>query len=172
MSRGKALTTLLAVMNATHIERQQSEAPLCGECNLAASDWVPGPVDSAQVSAQVNLSSDRISLGPVTIKWALDLRLEAVARGERRVGDFVLRRLKRVNLPLWEKLQQLAGETTFYCRRYGKTNFFVWSYHPELGGHDPWPGPRFPRSEVCWDHLMSICTRMESATVPSVDQLE
>lgn len=102
-------------------------------------------------------------LGCITMKWALDLRNEAVAAGDKKVGAYVLKRLKKANLALWERLQQLASETTYERRRYGQCHFYVWSYHPNFGGHDPYPAAHFPNAEVCWDHLMAICTRAEQA---------
>ena len=104
------------------------------------------------------------TLGSITLKWAFDLRNEALAADEKKIGAYVLNRLKKENRALWDRLHQLRDETTYSRRRYGQCHFYVWSHHPNLIGHDPYPAANFPVAEVCWDHLMAICTRAEATS--------
>ena len=66
----------------------------------------------------------------------------------------VLKMVKKENLELWERLNDLAESTSFTRRKYGRKTF-IYADH-ELLNIDPIAGTRFPKSELCCEFLQVL----------------
>lgn len=78
-----------------------------------------------------------------SLRGAFDRHL-GIHRDERKAAAAMLRELAE---DVVLRASQLAGETTFHTRRYGKSDFYCWPQHPlfEADPVSPWPAARYPK---------------------------
>jgi hypothetical protein len=77
----------------------------------------------------------------------------AKAMNSQKVADpkvcrKVMAAMAKESPELFDKVNQLAEETTFNVRKYGNA-FFCYPQHKELKCKEPWPANRYPKASLC-----------------------
>lgn len=78
----------------------------------------------------------------------------AQALNSQRIADpkvctKVMKDMMKQDPDLFDKVNELAEETTFTVRNYGKGQFYAYPHHKQLKSSEPWPASRYPKSSLC-----------------------
>lgn len=89
-------------------------------------------------------------------EWLKEYASASEESGEAKAATAIMRRMSTEDPNLFDRLNDLAEETTFTTRSYGHGRAYCWPHHSLLQTIDPWPASRFPKAVLCVEFLKGI----------------
>jgi hypothetical protein len=85
----------------------------------------------------------------------------AKAMNSQRVADpkvctKVMKDMIKQDPALFDKVNELAEQTTFTVRKYGPGDFYCYPSHKDLKCQEPWPASRYPKASLCVQFALEI----------------